>query len=215
MSRAVILGATGLIGGHLLQLLLESDTYDEVLVLGRSSTGIEHPKLKEQLGDLMKEDFFKDPIEAEHIFCCIGTTQAKTPDLADYKHIDYGIPVRAAQAGLKGGVHKYLVVSSIGANPKSKMFYSRTKGQMEETLQKMSFPRLHIFRPSLLLGDRDEFRLGEKVGGVFTKIFGWALPARYKGISAEKVAEAMYEVSCSSTQQEIFESDEIRKLAAD
>lgn len=211
-NRAILIGATGLIGGHLLDLLLEGDAYDEVLVIGRHSTERKHPKLKEKIGDLLSEDFFNEPLKGEHIFCCVGTTQSKTPDLTVYKQIDYGIPVRAAQAGVKGGMQKFLVVSSIGANPKSKMFYSRTKGQMEETLKKMSIPRLHIFRPSLLLGDRDEFRLGEKVGSAMVKLLGWAMPARYKGIPAQQVASAMYHVARSFSDKEVYESEEIRKL---
>ncbi len=215
INRAVLLGATGLVGGHLLDILLEEDTYDEVLVVGRSSTGRKHPKLKEKLGDLLSDDFFKEPLECQHMYCCIGTTQSKTSDLTVYKHIDYGIPVHSAAAGLKGGMQKFLVMSSLGANPKSKMFYSRTKGQMEETLRKMSIPRLHIFRPSLLLGKRDETRLGEKVGVAMNKVFGWAFPAKYKGISAVRVARAMYVVANSTSDKEVYESDEIRKLTKD
>lgn len=195
-----------------MDILLKEDIYDEILVLGRSSTGRSHPKLKEKLGDLLDDDFFKEPLECNHIFCCIGTTQSKTSDLAIYKHIDYGIPVHAATAGLKGGMQKFLVVSSLGANPKSKMFYSRTKGQMEEALRKMSIPRLHIFRPSLLLGDRDETRIGEMAGIFINKVLGWAFPAKYRGISAEKVAQAMLAVANSISDKEVYESDEIRRL---
>ncbi len=211
-NRAILLGATGLIGGHLLDILLEGNAYDEVLVIGRSSTGRNHPKLTEKLGDLLDDDFFKQPLECQHMYCCIGTTQSKTSDLTVYKHIDYGIPVQSAMAGLKGGMQKFLVVSSLGANPKSKMFYSRTKGQMEEALRKMSIPRLHIFRPSLLLGDRDETRIGEKVGVAINKLLGWAFPAKYKGIPAKKVAQAMYAVANSISDKEIYQSDEIRRL---
>lgn len=211
-NKAVIIGATGLIGGHLLDIILQEDAYDEVLVLGRSSTGVKHPKLRERLGDLLSDDFFETPIEAEHIFCCVGTTQSKTRDLNVYKQIDYGIPVRAAQAGLRGGMQKFLVVSSLGANANSRIFYSRIKGQMEEALFKMSIPRLHIFRPSLLLGDRDEFRLGEKVGSALTGIFSWAIPDKYKGISAEKVARSMYVIARSLSTKDIYNSQEIRRM---
>lgn len=213
MNRAVLLGATGLVGGHLLDMLLEDVKYDEVLVLGRNSTGRNHSKLKERLGDLLDDDFFKKPIECEHMYCCVGTTQSKTSDLTIYKHIDYGIPIHAATAGLRGGMQKFLVISSIGANPKSTMFYSRTKGQMEEALRKMSIPRLHIFRPSLLLGERKENRMGEKIGIMLNKVFGWAFPAKYKGISAQKVAFAMHAVATSISDKEVYQSDEIRKLS--
>lgn len=213
-QRAAILGATGLVGNELLSLLLQDEFYEEVLVIGRSSVQIEHPRLREKIGDLLEEDFFNDPIEAMHVFCCVGTTQSKTSDLSVYKHIDYGIPVKAAQAGLRGGMQKFLVISSIGANATSKMFYSRTKGQMEEALQKMAIPRLHIFRPSLLLGERDESRWGEKVGKLIIKALGWALPSKYKGIKAITVAKAMHKVAKGVYNQEIIESDKIREIAA-
>lgn len=211
-SKAAILGATGLVGSHLLQMLLEDDYYDQVIVYGRRSTGIEHPKLREILGDLLDDDFFEQGIKAEDVYCCIGTTQSKTPDLSVYKKIDYGIPVRAAKAGLTGGMQKFLVVSSMGANPSSKTFYSRTKGQMEAALQRMAIPRLHLFRPSLLMGERDENRLGENIAAALFKVFGWAIPKKYKGIQASTVARAMHHVARNLYDKEIIESDEIREM---
>lgn len=211
-GRACILGATGLIGSNLLELLLSDNRYTEVMVYTRKPTGIEHPKLAEKVGDLLDEDFFKDPIFAEHIFCCIGTTQSKTPDMSVYKQIDFGIPVNSAHAGLRGGMKKFLVVSSLGANASSKMFYPRIKGQMEETLQKMDIPGLHIFRPSMLLGKREETRFGETVGRAFVKFFSPLIPSRYKGVEAGDVARAMLKVATADTGKGVYESDEIRKM---
>ncbi len=212
-KQAVLIGATGLVGQELLSLLLQDDNYSSIVVLARKSTGISHPKLKEQIGDLLDDAFFKEPISGDEIFCCVGTTQSKTPDLATYKHIDFGIPTRAALAGIHGGINKFLVISSMGANPKSKMFYSRTKGQMEEALSKLNLERLHIFRPSLLVGDRNEVRLGEKAGLVFMKLFGWLVPNKYKGIEADVVAKAMHNVANQETEKRLFDSAEIRQLA--
>lgn len=211
--KACILGATGLVGSQLLNYLLEDDKYDEVLVYARRSTGVEHPKLHEVVGDLLDEGFFNDPIFAEDIFCCIGTTQSKTPDVSVYKQIDFGIPVHSAQAGIRGGMRKFLVVSSIGANANSRMFYPKVKGQMEDALKKMAIPRLHIFRPSMLLGDRNEFRFGESVGKALVKVFGVFIPSKYKGISASEVAQAMHRVAVSDVGKLVYESDEIKKMA--
>lgn len=211
--KACILGATGLVGSQLLNYLLEDDKYDEVLVYARRSTGVEHPKLREIVGDLLDEGFFNEPILAEDFFCCIGTTQSKTPDVSVYKQIDFGIPVHSAQAGIRGGMRKFLVVSSIGANANSRMFYPKVKGQMEDALKKMAIPRLHIFRPSMLLGDRNEFRFGESVGKALVKVFGVFIPSKYKGISASEVAQAMHRVAVSDVGKLVYESDEIKKMA--
>lgn len=212
--RACILGATGLVGGELLQILLNDESYDEVMVYTRTSLEISHPRLTEKVGNLLKEDFFKDPIEAEHIFCCIGTTQSKTPDVSVYKQVDFGIPLHAAHAGLNGGMKKFLVVSSLGANAESKMFYPRVKGQMEEALRKLEIERLHIFRPSMLLGKRDEFRFGEAFGKVVMKMFGLLIPAKYKGIEAADVAKAMHKVANLDVAKEIYDSSEIKKMVS-
>lgn len=210
-KKAAILGATGLIGSELLPLLLEDENYDEVWVYTRKPLKSDHPKLKQIIGDLLEEGAF-DGLAVEDVFCCIGTTQAKTPDLSDYKNIDYGIPLRAAKAGVKGGMHQFLVVSSLGANAESKTFYLKVKGQMEQGLRKMAIPKLYIFRPSLLLGKREEFRMMERIGQVAVNLFRWAIPAKYKGIKAARVARAMHEVANSLSEQVVYESDDILKL---
>lgn len=209
---ACILGATGLVGNELLQLLLNDESYDEVLVYTRKSLNMSHPRLTEKVGNLLKEDFFKEPISADHIFCCIGTTQSKTPDVSVYKQVDFGIPLHAAQAGLNGSMRKFLVVSSLGANADSKMFYPRIKGQMEDALRKLEIENLHIFRPSMLLGNRDEFRLGEAFGKMVMKAFGFLIPAKYKGIQAVDVAKAMHKVAGLDIAKEVYDSHEIKKM---
>jgi len=210
--KAVLIGATGLVGTHLLNYLLQSYLYSEITIYTRKSTGLKNPKLSEIVGDLLDDKLFGDKIEADDIFCCIGTTQSKTPDLATYKNIDLGIPVRVAQLGVKGGMNKFLVISAVGANDKSRMFYPRVKGQMEKALLKMNIPQLHIFRPSLILGKRDEFRLGERLGIFFYKVFGFLVPAKYKGIEANTIALAMLKVAEGDYTQKIFQSNEIKGL---
>ncbi len=215
MSKtAVIIGATGLIGGAVLKQLLADERYAKVVVLARKSTGLTHTRLEEVIGNLLDDNFWKLKMLVDEVFCCIGTTQAKTSDMQVYKNIDYGIPVHAAQWGLRSGMQKFLVISSMGASKNSRIFYSRTKGQMEEALRKMAIPRLYILRPSLLLGDRNEFRLGEAVGKFFTKTFSFLIPARYKGIKGETVAQSMVILANSTSQKVIYESEELRSLVS-
>lgn len=210
---AAILGGTGLVGQHLLDHLLESANYDEVLSFSRKSLGRQHPKLTQKTGDLLSDDFFGDAIVADDIFCAIGTTQSKTPDLTTYRNIDYGIPVRAATLGLKGGMRRFLVVSSMGANSASKMFYPKVKGQMEEALEAMQIPHLRILRPSIIAGKRSEFRLGESAAHLGMKLLDPLLPQKYRRIHAKKIAKAMMLLAQMDDNAEVYwESDRIREL---
>lgn len=200
-----------MVGNALLRLLLQSNRYEAVHYYGRRRIEDDHPRLHQHLGDLLEEDALQN-IEADDIFCCIGTTQGKTPDLSTYKNIDYGIPLRAARAGLKGGMQQFLVLSSMGASSNSRSFYLKVKGQMEEALQKMAIPRLYILRPALLLGKREEFRLGERLAALVLKNLSWLLPRRYRAIAAETVARAMYQLAQQQYEPGILSSDEIARL---
>lgn len=217
MTRsAAIVGATGLVGGELLSLLLEDEMYDKVLVYTRKSTALQHPKMEEKVGDLLDDDFFGDAIIADDIFCAIGTTQAKTPNLAVYRNVDFGIPVRVAALGLKGGAKRFVVVSSMGANANSRIFYPRIKGQMESALQKMPLKRLRIVRPAMLKGKRSEFRLGEFIGIKLLSTAGKIIPKKYRPISARRTALAMLNLAKNDDiQGVIFENDQLRKWAAE
>ena len=124
-KKAIILGATGLTGSELLNLLLNDDRYEEVVLLSRSTVGFEHPKVKEFLGDLMNLKNFEEHFKADEVFCCIGTTKSKTPNKEVYRQIDYGIPVAAAELCKKNQIPTFLVVSAMGANDKSKIFYKK------------------------------------------------------------------------------------------
>lgn len=214
MKRAVVIGATGLVGHTLLMQLLADERYSKVLVLGRRSVDYKHDKLEERLGDLLSDEYWKFTWAVDEVFCCVGTTRSKTSDMGVYKQIDYGIPVHSAQWAIKNGVGRYLVISSIGADKKSRIFYSRVKGQMEEALRKMAFPRLYILRPSIILGHREERRIGESIGKFLTRTFSFLLPSRYKGIHARSIAAAMIALANSTSNEVVYESDELRKLSA-
>lgn len=214
-KTAAILGATGLVGNEILKRLLADDRYAKVIVYSRRELELSHAKLKVIVGDLTDEKTFAPAIEADEIFCAIGTTQAKTPDLASYKNIDYGIPVSAANYGIKGGLKRFLVVSSLGAKASSKMFYPRIKGMMEESLLKKAIPQLYIFRPSFILGDRDERRIGEGIAKFLVKALRPIIPRNYRGVEASEIAQAMINAANSKRSETIIQSKEIKALAGD
>ncbi len=194
-KTAIILGATGLTGSYLLDILLESNDYKKVKVFTRRTTEKKHPVLEEKLCNLLKLQQYADDFIADEVFCCIGTTRVKTPDKALYNEIDFGIPVVAATLAEKNNVETFSVISAIGANKNSRIFYSRTKGEMEEDILQKNIPNILIYRPSIIFGKRKDRRLFEKTGLIFTKvlqIFFVGKLQNYKSIHAKILAKAIY-----------------------
>ena len=216
-TKAIIAGSSGLIGSNLLDILLQGDFYDEVLVLVRKELSIQHPKLTQLVVDFDQLEAYADQLTGHAVFCSLGTTRHKTPDRAVYHKIDHDYPLILAQLAHKNGVAQYHLVSSVGANAASSTFYIKTKGETEADIQQVGFPALHIYRPSMLIGDRKEKRIEEKiVTGLFKIIdpllFGGL--KKYRSIKAATVAQAMYKQSIKTdTGTFIYESDKIKQLA--
>lgn len=213
---AIILGATGLVGENLLEKLLMDEKYREVRIFTRRSVGIEHPRLKEFVVDLFELDKYQEEFQGDVVFVCIGTTKKKTPDKNEYRKVDYGIPAAAASLAAKNGCKKFLVVSSLGANARSKVFYTKTKGQMQEAVLKENIPQTFIFQPSLITGDRNEVRFGESFGEKLMKIFDPLLSGswkKYRSIEAATIAKAMYLVAQNGYDKEYITSDDIQEIA--
>lgn len=208
-KTAIILGATGLTGSLVLKNLLENKNYKEVRILNRRSVNIPHPKLKEQVGDLLKLKDYKDFLQGDEMYICIGTTKKKTPDSSVYRSIDYGIPVQATKICKANDINKIVIVSAMGANEKSSIMYNRLKGEMERDVLKENIEFTYILRPSLIHGDRKEFRLGEKVGIFLVKIFGCMIPKKYKAVHARSIAKKMIELCNSNEESKIIPSNEI------
>lgn len=191
--HATIIGATGLIGGHLLELLLNDPSFTTVRILIRRPLDINHNKLEKKLVDFSDLESFRLALEGtDVIFCTIGTTMKKMKgDKEAYRKIDHDIAVHAAQSGKANGCEKYVLVSAVGANSKSSNFYLKLKGEIEEAVQASGMNDVFILRPSLLLGNRKEFRLSEKLASWLMPLFAFILPAKYRPVKASDVAKAM------------------------
>lgn len=215
-KTAIILGATGLTGGKLLKLLLADNRYQKVKLFSRSSVGIQHEKLEEHLGDLMNLSRFKEDFIGQEVFCCIGTTKAKTPNNELYEKIDYGIPVEAAKLCVENEIPTFVVVSALGADAKSKIFYNRIKGQMEEAVLQQQIKNTYILQPSLIGGKREEKRLGEWLFKQLMKIGNLLLIGglkKYRSIEPDSIAQCMLWVANNDYPNGKIESDKIKELA--
>lgn len=200
---ALVLGATGLVGKAVTEELLNREGWGEVRVLVRTPLALEHPKLKQIVVDWESLTEYSDSFEGVHsIFCCLGTTIKKAGSQEQFERVDLDYPLAAAAIARDHGVKQFLVVSSMGADAKSRNFYSRTKGRAEEALSKIGFQGLHLFLPSLLLGHRKEFRLGERVAARLMKALEFVMvgkAAKYRAIPGVTVARAMVNIASADT----------------
>lgn len=192
---ALLVGATGAVGSELMALILNSNDFDELHVLARKENTIKNSRLKWIVGDLLNYDFLKNAISEEvtHIFCCVGTTKKQTPNRQDYINIDFGIPNSLINIGNNLPNIEFIgVVSAIGADSKSKVLYSRLKGQVEDELKKSKVRNRVVVRPSLIEAKRNKFRVGEWLGLKLFSLFNSLIPNSYKKISALTIAKALY-----------------------
>ena len=195
--KALVVGATGLIGGLLLRQLLEDRTWAQVITMGRRGPGVENSKLQALTVDF--DELGEKPEMAAHfpvddVFCCLGTTIKKAGSKEAFRKVDHDYVLATARAGLAAGATRMVVISSVGASAKAMSFYLRVKGELEASLEGLGYPALHLFQPSVLLGDREESRPFEAVGIAAARrgnfLLGGAL-AKYKGVEAVDVASAM------------------------
>ena len=212
MKTAIIIGATGLTGSLVLERLLGNDAYSKIKLFSRTGTGMSHPKIEEHLVDLLKLESHKDDFTADEVYCCIGTTKKKTPDQSKYHDIDFGIPATVARLCKENRIEVMTVVSAIGANAKSSIFYNRTKGEMENAVLAAGIPKTYILRPSFIGGNRLEKRAGEKIG---IAVFKFLKPLflgrlkKYAIIDAGSIADRMIQLANSNKPSCILESNEI------
>ena len=217
-KTAILLGGTGLTGSLLLHKLIADPTYTSIKLFSRRESGINSPKVREYVVDLFQMEKYKEAFTADEVFCCIGTTSAKTSDRDIYRAIDYGIPVTASRLARENKIQTFIVMSSLGANPRSRIFYSRTKGEMEEAVLAQNIPHTYILRPSLISGKRKEKRFGESAGAILLKMIQVFLQGRfrkYRSIEAGCIADAMMQLARTLPDIRIVPSDIIHKLGND
>ena len=207
---ALLLGASGLIGSFLLRRLLDSPAYARVLVWARRPLETSHPKLAVEIVDFAKLE--ERRVQAEDVFCCLGTTIKQAGTQEAFRRVDHDYPVALARAAARDGATRFLVVSALGANSRSGVFYNRVKGDMEAAVKAAGIPKTSIFRPSLLSGPRAEERMGERIGLVVGNLFG-PLLGKYRPIHGELVATAMLKAALQDLPGRTYESNEIRALA--
>ncbi|KEZ50645.1 MULTISPECIES: NAD(P)H-binding protein [Metabacillus] len=216
MKKAMIVGASGLIGTELLELLLSSKHYSEVKTVTRKALDRKHDKHKNIVVDFNHLSASKHEFEVDDLFLCLGTTMKKAKSKEAFYKVDFEYSVEAAKLAKQQGVKRVLAVSAIGADRDSLFYYNRVKGQMEDALRNIGLPSVILFRPSLLLGDRQEFRMGEKLGEWLFKLFGFVFIGKLKAmkpIHAKTVAKAMLKEAQNKDPLVItFQSDEIKDI---
>ncbi len=215
-KTALVLGATGLVGGEVIKLLLADETYQKVSVLVRRNLPLRHAKLEQHMVDFDQLSLHAGLFAVDDVYCCLGTTIRKAGSQEAFRKVDYTYPCEAARLALAQGVKQYLLVTALGADPKSGIFYNRVKGEVEAAIGQLGLYAFHIFRPSMLLGDRPEVRVGEQIGKVVVQAVGFLLIGslkKYKGIHVTTVARAMRNVARKDTTgKHIYESDRIQVL---
>jgi len=216
-KTAIILGASGLTGSYLLQKLIKEESFSTIKLFSRSKIEGLPNHIEQYIVDLLKLEDFKADFTGDIVFCCIGTTASKTPDNAHYKAIDYGIPVAAAKLCKANNIPAFMVISAMGADKNSSIFYNKTKGEMEADVIKQNLHHTSIFRPSLIDGPRNETRFLENIGLSVLKaiqpLFIGGLK-KYRIIHAERIAQALINASKNINDDiNIIPSQTIKELA--
>ena len=217
MKTAVVFGSTGLIGGHLVNQLIQDNYYTKIKIFVRSQTSINNEKVEVINIDFNNLGNHKTEITGDDCFFCIGTTKQNSPDKNDYQKVELDIPKEIAQIAKANSVKSFIFISSIYANPNSSGNYVKFKGLVEEELKRLNFSKLGILRPSFLMGKRKENRVGEKIGIFAFSALSPLLFGPFKKmrpISSENVAKAMIKIANSNLEKTVFESNEIVELTS-
>ena len=209
----LLFGATGLVGGYVLEQLIADITVLNITVISRTPIAVSKPKMKVVVSDLKNlktiSTFFN---EADTIFCCLGTTIKKVKTKEAFKAVDYDLPLAIARMAKEKGVKKFIALSSLGADPESRNFYLRTKGEMERDIAVYQFQKLAFLRPSMLIGPRKEFRFAERMMLMLMVLITPFLRGKlkkYRAINAQSVAKAMIHISQSLNNNRVYESEEL------
>lgn len=203
MKTAILLGASGLVGGYVLEFLLNDDTYEKVIVLSRKNSNQPHPKKQELIINFDQLEQHKNELKADVVFCCLGTTISKAGSKEAFKKVDYEYPLKVAEIAKQNGAKSYLLISALGASKSSIVFYNQVKGEVENAIQQLQFDAFHILQPSLIIGERKEARFTEGIAQKISPILDGVLVgylSKYKSIKAEQIAKAMVHYSKQNKQ---------------
>ena len=215
-KTALLVGATGLVGGFVLEQLLQDPYYDSIVVLTRKTLGKNNPKLKEVLVNFDQLENYANDIKADVVFCCLGTTIKAAGSQEAFKKVDYEYPLRVAEIAKQNGAASFLIITALGSAKSSIIFYNRVKGEVEEAISKLNFDVLHILQPSLIIGERKESRTGEGIAQKLSPVYDAVMfgpLTKYKSIKAEQIAKAMIHYSKSDGKGIIrHESGELQKV---
>ena len=217
MKIALLFGASGLVGGHVLNQLINNNNYSKIKLFVRSTIQINDSKVEIIQTDFNNMEKHKEEMKGDHCYFCIGTTKQNSPDKDEYRRVELDLPKQIAQITKSNSVNSFVFVSSGYADPNSSGDYLKFKGLVEEELKRLSFNKLGIMRPSFLIGDRKEKRLGEKLGIFVFKLLSPLFLGplkKMKPIQSEKVAKAMIKIANVNLGKIIFESDEIVELTS-
>ena len=215
-KTALLFGATGLVGRKVLQLLVEDERYEKIIVANRKSKKYLSPKIHEELLDFALLENHSNLFKVKHVFICLGTTIKKAGSQSAFEKVDVEYPHKIAQLSKMAQVSSLVHISAIGANEQSANFYTRTKGKAERLIWENGPLLSYAVRPSMLFGEREEFRLGERIGIAIMKAFNFLMigaAKKYRGIYDEEVAQAMIFIANSCPQQKAFDSDELKAIA--
>jgi uncharacterized protein YbjT (DUF2867 family) len=216
LKTALIIGSTGLMGSQLMDIILESTDYDKVITFVKRDTGKIHPKLTQHIIDFDKPESYQNLVVGDDFFSTIGTTIKNAGSKEAFRKVDFNYPQQFASFALKNDVKQFLIISSLGADKASGNFYLKTKGEIEDFLKQSSLKSISVLRPSLLLGNRKEFRLGEKLGALFMKLFSFLFSGglkKYKPIESAIVAKALFRIAQTNKNGfSIYESDEVQQI---
>lgn len=217
MKKAVIFGSTGLTGSALLNLLLTNNQYDWIICFVRKDNHSENNKLSYVTTDFSSMDSYENMFENADVYCCLGTTIKQVGyDKEKFKSADLYTPLQIAEAAKRFNSNQFLIISAMGANSKSSVFYNRVKGELHDKLLSIDSPALHVFQPSLLLGNRKEKRTGEKIGTILSAILNPIMIGglkKYRGIHVATVAKAMANIASQNIPgNHFYTSDKIQEL---
>ena len=216
MKTALVFGSTGLVGGHLLDQLIKNENYNKIKLFVRSEIIINDLKVEIVKTDFNNMEKHKEEMTGDHCYFCIGTTKQNSPDKDEYRRVELDLPKQIAQITKSNSVNSFVFISSGYADPNSSGDYLKFKGLVEEELKRLSFNKLGIMRPSFLIGDRKEKRLGEKLGIFVFKLLSPLFLGplkKMKPIHSKKVAKAMIKISNGDFRQQVFESNEIVEIS--